>query len=79
MYVLQGRRAALEAKNAAPRAMIAKEVTVRRVMKIGRPGYKVRNGVIPLTYVKVWILSIYKEFFACFYLYFHFYLHIIYH
>jgi hypothetical protein len=39
---LQGRRAALEAKNAAPRAMVAKEVTVRRTMKIGRPGYKVR-------------------------------------
>ena len=32
----------MEAKNAAPKAMVAKEVAVRRVMKIGRPGYKVR-------------------------------------
>ena len=32
----------MEAKNAAPRAMVTKEVAVRRVIKIGRPGYKVR-------------------------------------
>jgi len=39
-----GRRAAMEAKNAAPRPMIAKREEVRRsVIKIGRPGYKVRS------------------------------------
>lgn len=38
-----GRRAAMEAKNAGPRAMTAaKEVPKRNVLKIGRPGYKVR-------------------------------------
>jgi splicing factor 3A subunit 2 len=36
-----GRRAAMEAKNAAPRPMVAKEVTKKPVMRIGRPGYKV--------------------------------------
>ena len=36
----------MEAKNAAPKAMVAKEVAVRRVMKIGRPGYKVRRSMI---------------------------------
>jgi hypothetical protein len=36
-----GRRAAMEAKNAAPRTMIIKEAPVKRVLKIGRPGYKV--------------------------------------
>jgi Zinc-finger of C2H2 type len=35
-----GRRAAMEAKAAAPR-VTTKEVTKRRVIKIGRPGYKV--------------------------------------
>ena len=35
-----GRRAAMEAKNAAPRPMLAKEVTRKRSIKIGRPGYK---------------------------------------
>lgn len=38
-----GRRAAMEAKNAGPRAMTtAKEAPKRNVLKIGRPGYKVR-------------------------------------
>lgn len=37
-----GRRAAMEAKNAAPRLMVAKEAPKKVVMKIGRPGYKVR-------------------------------------
>lgn len=37
-----GRRAAMEAKNAAPRTMVTKEAPVRRTIKIGRPGYKVR-------------------------------------
>lgn len=33
----------MEAKNAAPRAMIVhKELPKRNVLKIGRPGYKVR-------------------------------------
>lgn len=36
-----GRRAAMEAKNAAPRLMVTKEVPKKVVMKIGRPGYKV--------------------------------------
>jgi hypothetical protein len=36
-----GRRAAMEAKNAAPRAMVAKEAPIKRAIKIGRPGYKV--------------------------------------
>jgi hypothetical protein len=31
----------MEAKNAAPRPMVTKEVTKTVVMKIGRPGYKV--------------------------------------
>jgi splicing factor 3A subunit 2 len=39
-----GRRAAMEAKNTAPCPMIAKREEVRRsVIKIGRPGYKVRS------------------------------------
>ena len=36
-----GRRAAMEAKNAAPKTIIPKEVTKKRVIRIGRPGYKV--------------------------------------
>lgn len=36
-----GRRAAMEAKNAAPRTMVTKEAIVKRTIKIGRPGYKV--------------------------------------
>lgn len=36
-----GRRAAMEAKNAAPKPMVAKEIVKKRVIKIGRPGYKV--------------------------------------
>ena len=40
-----GRRAAMEAKNAGPRAMTAaKEAPKRNVLKIGRPGYKVNYG-----------------------------------
>lgn len=40
-----GRRAAMEAKNAGPRAMsAAKEAPKRTVLKIGRPGYKVSKG-----------------------------------
>jgi hypothetical protein len=38
-----GRRAAMDAKNAAPRAMVTKETAKRTVIRIGRPGYKVRN------------------------------------
>jgi len=38
-----GRRAAMEAKNAAPRAMVGREQVKRRVIRIGRPGYKVRS------------------------------------
>lgn len=37
-----GRRAAMEAKNSAPAPVVAKEVVKKRVIKIGRPGYKVR-------------------------------------
>jgi hypothetical protein len=37
-----GRRAAMEAKSAAPKVMAPKEITPKRVIKIGRPGYKVR-------------------------------------
>ena len=36
-----GRRAAMEAKAAAPKAMINKEVAKRTVIRIGKPGYKV--------------------------------------
>lgn len=39
-----GRRAAMEAKNAAPRPMVAKEAPVRRMIRIGRPGYKVTKS-----------------------------------
>ena len=31
----------MEAKNAAPRLMVTKEVPKKVIMKIGRPGYKV--------------------------------------
>lgn len=42
-----GRRAAMEAKNAGPRAMITqKEAPKRNVLKIGRPGYKVGGMLI---------------------------------
>ena len=46
-----GRRAAMEAKNAAPRPMIGREQSKRRVIRIGRPGYKVsvnRSAVLPI-------------------------------
>jgi hypothetical protein len=33
----------MEAKNAAPVPIVAKEVVKKRVLKIGRPGYKVRS------------------------------------
>ena len=36
-----GRRAAMEAQTAAPKAVVAKEIVKKRVIKIGRPGYKV--------------------------------------
>lgn len=36
-----GRRAAMEAKNAAPRTIVIKEAPTKRVIKIGRPGYRV--------------------------------------
>jgi hypothetical protein len=36
-----GRRAAMEAKNAPPKPIVTKEVVKKRVLKIGRPGYKV--------------------------------------
>mmetsp|Transcript_441 Transcript_441/g.777 ORF Transcript_441/g.777 Transcript_441/m.777 type:complete len:331 (+) Transcript_441:95-1087(+) len=40
-----GRRAAMEAKNAAPRAMaVAKDAPARTVIRIGRPGYKVTKS-----------------------------------
>lgn len=43
-----GRRAAMEAKNAAPRTMAIKEdVAKRHVIKIGRPGYKVTKSRDP--------------------------------
>lgn len=42
-----GRRAAMEAKNAAPRAMVAKETAKRTVIRIGRPGYKVSPSTCP--------------------------------
>ena len=38
-----GRRAAMEAKNAPARPMEAKEQVKRRIIKIGRPGYKVEE------------------------------------
>ena len=37
-----GRRAAMEAKNSAPAPLVVKEIMKKRVIKIGRPGYKVR-------------------------------------
>lgn len=36
-----GRRAAMEAKNAAPKPVIPKEAPIKRTIKIGKPGYKV--------------------------------------
>ena len=36
-----GRRASMEAKNAAPKPLQTKDVVKKRVLKIGRPGYKV--------------------------------------
>lgn len=42
-----GRRAAMEAKNAAPRTMVIKEAPVKRIIKIGRPGYKVSAPLLP--------------------------------
>jgi splicing factor 3A subunit 2 len=36
-----GRRAAMEAKNAAPRAVVSKELPKKVAIRIGRPGYKV--------------------------------------
>ena len=36
-----GRRAAMEAKQSAPKIATAQEVVKKRVLKIGRPGYKV--------------------------------------
>lgn len=36
-----GRRASMEAKNAAPKPLQTIEVVKKRVLKIGRPGYKV--------------------------------------
>lgn len=38
-----GRRAAMEAKNAAPRAMVTRDTVKRTVIRIGKPGYKVRT------------------------------------
>ena len=44
---MSGRRASMEAKNAAPRPIQTTgqtaDVTKKRVMKIGRPGYKVSS------------------------------------
>ncbi len=34
----------MEAKNAAPRAMVTREAPVKRMIKIGRPGYKVTKS-----------------------------------
>jgi splicing factor 3A subunit 2 len=39
-----GRRAAMEAKNAAPVQLVAKEVIKKHIIKIGRPGYKVTKS-----------------------------------
>lgn len=54
-----GRRAAMEAKNAAPRTMVIKEAPVKRVLKIGRPGYKVSIHLLPrpTTYLLTTLLS----------------------
>ena len=45
--ILPGRRASMEAKNAAPRPIqtTQTDVSKKRVMKIGRPGYKVKDCV----------------------------------
>lgn len=44
-----GRRAAMEAKNAAPRTMaVTKEAPKRTVLRIGRPGYKVSKLSAPI-------------------------------
>ena len=40
-----GRRAAMEARNAAPKMLISNEPTIKKnVLKIGRPGYKVTKS-----------------------------------
>jgi splicing factor 3A subunit 2 len=39
-----GRRAAMEAKNAAPRTIVIKEAPKKRFLKIGRPGYKITKS-----------------------------------
>lgn len=36
-----GRRAAMEARNAAPKPIVSKEVLKKNIIRIGRPGYKV--------------------------------------
>ena len=58
-----GRRAAMEAKNAPARPMEAKEQVKRRIIKIGRPGYKVNecnyhNGFPNHTTLSYHILSL---------------------
>jgi hypothetical protein len=55
----------MEAKNAAPRAMIAKEVAVRRVIKIGRPGYTVRYGRDATVETNITPLFISLSLFSC--------------
>ena len=57
-----GRRAAMEAKNAPARPMEAKEQVKRRIIKIGRPGYKVRgmqrsNYTVLVFSTNIWTIS----------------------
>ena len=55
-----GRRAAMEAKNAAPVQMVQREPVKKRVMKIGRPGYKVyrTNFTVHVIHLLVLILAL---------------------
>ena len=39
-----GRRAAMDAKNAAPRPMVEKTIEKKNIIRIGRPGYKVTKS-----------------------------------
>lgn len=53
-----GRRAAMEAKNAGPRAIVQKEVHTKKIIKIGRPGYKVTKSRDLMTRQRVIIFEI---------------------
>ena len=54
-----GRRAAMEAKNAAPVQMVQREPVKKRVMKIGRPGYKVYSTACYSIHLSMLILTLY--------------------